>query len=336
MRVLFVSYPHIGLNIGGLQVQIEETARYLQLAGIDILFYNPWTDDLPNVDIIHLFSLHPAIGEFGRIAKNRGKPVVVSSVLNIFDRPKLQLQLQVSLAKRSRGIFTSLKEANNLLHHASKVIALTDMEKSTICDAFDIKENKVKVIPNGVDEEFGNGNPDLFYDKYGLKDFILCVGRIEPRKNQLNLIKACNRGQWPLVLIGPPNPAFPEYMQKCKEEAGKNVSFLGSINHDDPLLKSAFYAAKVFSLVSYSEVYPITVLEAGIAGTRIVLTKNTAFGEMFGNLITRTETNETSIYNAINSALDNDGYKELKNKISSFYTWNTVAEHIKNVYDEVI
>ena len=42
---------------------------------------------------------------------------------------------------------------------------------------------------------------NLFFKKYGLNDFVLCVGRIEDLKNQLSLLKAMCNLDIPVVLI---------------------------------------------------------------------------------------------------------------------------------------
>ena len=49
---------------------------------------------------------------------------------------------------------------------------------------------------------------DQFTQRYGFKDFILCVGRIEPRKNQLNIIRALRGIKSDIVFIGDYKPLF--------------------------------------------------------------------------------------------------------------------------------
>ena len=82
-----------------------------------------------------------------------------------------------------------------------------------------------RVIPNGVDPLFFYAKPDKFINRYQLKDFILCVGRICRRKNQKALITAAADLGKTVVLIGPINDY--QYYQECRQ-AGK-LKFLGPL-----------------------------------------------------------------------------------------------------------
>src|SRR3989344_5792525 len=81
-----------------------------------------------------------------------------------------------------------------------------------------------------------------FVKKYGLKDFVLYVGRIDSRKNVLVLIKIMNKLNLPLVIIGNSLPHQIGYYNMCRRIAKKNVYFLGKINHESSLLESAYAA----------------------------------------------------------------------------------------------
>ena len=76
-----------------------------------------------------------------------------------------------------------------------------------------------------------------------------------------------------LVLIGGPDKDFAEYYEKCKEEAGSNVHFLGWVDHKDPLLASAYAAAHTFVLPSHHEIFGNTLFESGMYGCNIVSTR---------------------------------------------------------------
>ena len=80
-----------------------------------------------------------------------------------------------------------------------------------------IPEKKITFIPNGVEKRFSEGDPALFYNKYGVKDFILNVGHIGvPRKKTLSLIRALSKIDHPSVIIGRIYPS--KEADLCMEE----------------------------------------------------------------------------------------------------------------------
>ncbi len=61
---------------------------------------------------------------------------------------------------------------------------------------------------------------------------ILCVARIEGRKNQLNLIRALANTPYRLILIGAVDTNQKDYYQQCKQAAGPNIEFIDSWNRN--------------------------------------------------------------------------------------------------------
>jgi hypothetical protein len=102
----------------------------------------------------------------------------------------------------------------------------------------------------------------------------LTVGSVSPYKNQLGLAQALEGAELPLVLIGPVSREEHEYLQEILKSPW--VRWLGALDHEDPLLASAFAAASVVALPSQGEVFPLSVLEALATGTPVVMTEESA------------------------------------------------------------
>jgi len=101
-----------------------------------------------------------------------------------------------------------LNEQQELLDLADIILVQTraeadDLEKDFSCNGRPIKGNTFdrvestancdfcwRRVVNGVDRRFADVTKDCFVEKYGWENFVLCVGRIEPRKNQLAVIEA--------------------------------------------------------------------------------------------------------------------------------------------------
>ena len=82
-----------------------------------------------------------------------------------------------------------------------------------------------------------------------------------------------------LVLVGKCSPEHTDYLKKVEDEAGDNVRVIGAIRNDDPMLASCYRAAKLFVLPSFSEVMPLTINEAVLAGCRIVVSNRVPVSE---------------------------------------------------------
>ncbi len=337
MRVLFLVYPRIGLNRGGLQIQIEKTAEGLAKLGVEVLFYDPWKNQIEDVDICHVFSIDTSMSYHIRRAKEMERPIVASPVFNVFEIPAWLIKLKVMLSENVPGMRAGLALSKFMLKSSQRVLALNGRERDLLISVFGLESQKCTVIPNGINKTFGSGAPKLFEEKYGIKDYILEVGAVGRRKNQLTLIKAVAGLPYSLVIIGGPAGGDESYMNQCKEIAGDNVFFMGEISNDDPLLASAFAAAKLFVLPSYSEVMPLTLYEAAIAGCKIIASQNVPVSE---EISTHVQTFNPDDVNRLIQLIDHE-MKTPKNNMlmdiaAKLPTWMDVAERIKDVYEGVL
>ena len=69
---------------------------------------------------------------------------------------------------------------------------------------FGLPYERIHVVPNGAEVRFADADPGPFAELVGTVGFVLCVGRIEPRKNQLGLLKAMRGTNVPIVILGVP------------------------------------------------------------------------------------------------------------------------------------
>ena len=86
MNVLFATYPHIGLNTGGIRSKIDRTAEALRGLGVTVEYYDPWRNQIPQADLLHCFSIDPSLLYHVRLAKAEGRAVVASPVVGVSGR----------------------------------------------------------------------------------------------------------------------------------------------------------------------------------------------------------------------------------------------------------
>ncbi len=337
MRVLFLVYPRIGLDRGGLQIQIEKTAEGLAKLGVEVLFYDPWKNQIEDVDICHVFSIDTSMSYHVRRAKEMERPIIASPVFNAFEIPVWLIKLKVMLSEKIPGMRAGLALSKFMLKSSQRVLALNGREKDLLISVFGLESQKCIVIPNGINKTLGSGTPKLFEEKYGIKDYILEVGAVGRRKNQLTLIKAVAGSPYSLVIIGGPAGGDESYMNQCKEIAGDNVFFMGEVSNDDPLLASAFAAAKLFVLPSYSEVMPLTLYEAAIAGCKIIASQNVPVSEEIRQYVPTFNPNKPRELAALIDKQMRSGVDEKIGEIANqMLSWADVGRQIKKIYEEVL
>ena len=337
MRVLFISLPNIGLiGGGGLPKQINITANALIKTGVDIIYYDPWVNQIKDVDLCHFFG--PCSGVYSVFEKAliNNKSVVFSPVFN-FNYDGITWKQRKIMASLSNipGVFTSYKLIKRMLKDAHKVLPLNDEEQNMLAKIFNVQTKNFSIVPIGLNKIFASGDPKLFQKEYGLSDFVLNVSTMIPTKNQLSLIKAMNDLPYPLVLIGPMLEQHKDYAEKCKKVAGKNVLFAGRVNED--MLVSAYAAAKVFVLPSFSEVMPSCLYEAAMAGCKLITSTPVPVAPEIRKQVRSADPNKPEDFRAlIQQAMESTSDNELRNIVLSMPSWEEVAVKIKTVYKELL
>lgn len=326
---------------GGVSTQVDNIASSLKRKGIEVTFFNPWeTYDWGKIDLAHIFRADLETYSIAQWLHESRIPFAVSPVFYNMHKPvTIRLLIQTSrMVKRFiAGVRTDLDCVHDICQYSNKVLPNTYAEKKFIEKGIGIKSEKIKVTPNGVEERFANADPSLFTEKYGLKDFILSVGNFGyKRKNMLNLIYALEKIDHPAVLIG--TIYNNSYGNKCREimQKSSNILWLDALDHNNPLLASAYAASRVFALPSYFETPGLTALEAALAGPNIVITPFGGTKEYFGNMAEYVNPRDiSSIEHCIIRALQKEINPELKKHIFDTYTYPVIIDKLITAYQGI-
>lgn len=288
MAIYFYVYPSAFQNPGGGEVQLLKTKEALEKKGYEIRLYDQWKDQFKKGDILHVFGSVKYCYGLMRTAKEVGAKVVLSTIcwfdlrgaLHTYpDLKQRSLNLIRHIAKASFPWMPSLRRS--MMKISDLLLPNSQAEKEQLVRYFWMDPKKICVVPNGVDPHYQNAAPQPFYDRYKIKDFFLCVGRIEPRKNQRALIRAHHGLERPLVIIGEAVSRYKDYENECRKAAAKNVHFLGALPMDSELLRSAYAACHTFVLPSWFETPGLAALEAGLAGAHVIITEGGSTEEYF-------------------------------------------------------
>ena len=307
---LIVHGTESGTDKGGPSVRAPRTALQLTQFGYDATLLDGTMFDQREHDLYHVYNVwHPrTCRQAVEHVRLSDAPVVLSTIYldlsekRIFDSviPKLfnrgfasaminneyarirelkARQLARGSGKPHEPYEGFHDDVCNLASLADHLICLSEDERQKLA-AIGADVSRATIVPNPVEPGLYRGaSPQLFEQTYGVRDYILCVGRLEARKNQITLLHALRDSGMPLVLIG--HATNPDYDKLLRSVAGPNATFVGRIPANSQMLASAYAGARVFCLPSWSEGAPLVALEAAAAGCNMVLSDRSSEREYF-------------------------------------------------------
>ena len=301
-----------------------------------------WGDRFEPGDCLHVFGLSRAALELAEIARYRGTSVVVSPILWYHLRSLCGAEPCWSRkARLTAGFMARLLRVRprdwkqQLLTHAERVLPNSRAEAKQLMRYFGVPPEKLRVVPNGVDTTWldrarppGGSEPE--------RDIILCVGRIEPRKNQLTVIRAARALGLPLVVVGAPLPNHAAYYEACRAAAGSEVQFLGPLPHRGPALAKLFWRARAVVLASWYETPGLAALEGAAAGANVVVTRFGTATDYFGEFAYYVHPGSVrSVRDALWQAWNIAPPQELMIRVRTRFRWARIGRELARVYEEL-
>ena len=231
-----------------------------------------------------------------------------------------------------------------LKHVADLYISISKQMRKDLTD-LGIPREKIAYLPNGVDVK-------MFCPKKEKEDnLILFVGRITSGKGLHVLLKSLRylKESIHLVIIGPADWDLPYYqnvfntsIKRINREGKHKITYLGALNQAD--IVEWYQKASVFVLPSFSEAFPVVVLEALSCETPVVATAVGGIPEVVRNHengILVPPNNPLKLAEAIQYLIDNKdirirmGRKGRKRVIRNF-SLEVTAKKLCNIYQSAL
>jgi len=234
------------------------------------------------------------------------------------------------------------------LKTADAIIAVSCNTKLDIMRYFKIPEEKIKVIYNGVDDNYkplSKKEVERIRQKYNLTfPYILYVGGLGPNKNIIRLIKAYYKLKkqnfdHKLVLVGAKRWQYNKISKLLKIlDLQKDVIFLGYLPRED--LPALYNAADLFVYPSLYEGFGLPPLEAMACGTPVITSNTSSLPEVVGDAGIMVDPYDVDgLAKAMYEVLTNDGLKEELRKRglkrAKLFSWRKTAEETLKIYEEV-
>jgi glycosyltransferase involved in cell wall biosynthesis len=258
--------------VDGLSVR-----RFPTLRGDATFFISPglfrWVDDHAHeYDVLHAHSYHTPLPLAAAVTAARRKVPLVCTLHytgtgHTWRRELLHVPYRPAAAW--------------MLRRADAIICTSQAERDLLVSRFRVRASKLKVIHNAIEpEEFLDAQPMAQSDG---RTCVLYAGRLEGYKNTPALVRAvATLPETDLVIIGD-GPAREDVISTAAAVGlGDRLRLLRALPHTE--LIRWYRTADVFVSMSARESFGIALLEAAVAGARVVASDIPAHREVAGLL----------------------------------------------------
>lgn len=237
----------------------------------------------------------------------------------IFDKKIKEIPLSgkinKDLARLYRKVFAKI-----LAKQSIRVYTVSEFSKKDIVNSYKINSKKIRVIYNGLDDNYLDTNIKVV----NKEDYILSFGSNEPRKNTELTIRAYSRmlekykdmSNVKLVLYG-----FRDYENSKCRKIIKELKLESKVRVfqyvSDEQLKSLYQKAKVFCFLSSFEGFGLPIIESMSQGTPVVALNNSSITEIVGKagVLIKGEKDIDNIANEIHTLyVDYNSYNDFVEK----------------------
>ena len=355
---------------GGDTVQMQKTKEYLEKQGIKVDLSLELRPDLKNYDVVHLFNLARVQETYIQVqnAVAQKKPIVFSTIYwpnlefekiaGVGIRGMLGKMLSINQMESLKALVKFVLWGNHdegtktLITHKYQEMqryilenvdvylpnAMEEMEQIRINLGYEANPESVVVVPNAIDDKFAKdalaSSSDEF-DEY--KGWIICVGRVDTRKNQMKLIEAIQGTDYKLLLVGKCSPGQKKYYDKVMTaiKDNPNIKYIEQIPNEK--LYQLYKVCKVSVLPSWFETPGLVSLEAAVMGCNIVVSPKGTTKSYFGDFAYYCDVmNSGSILTQLNKAYDEPYHEEFREMILKDYTWKAAAEATRRGYEKAV
>ena len=206
------------------------------------------------------------------------------------------------------------------VRRATRGLTVSERTKRDLVELYGADPARIVVTPNGVDPAFSPGP--------GAHDYVLSVGAIQRRKNQLAALTAATAAGLPLVVVGPEKDAA-----LAAELRAGGARLEGYVETER--LVELYRGAACLVQSSRYEGFGLPVVEAMASGTPVVAVDELALREVAGDAAV--VVGEADLADGIRTAIS-----ERERLVASglerarAFSWRTTAERTLVVYREIL
>jgi len=301
--------------------------------------------DQKKYDLIH----YPYFDPFKLTLPRSVKPTIVT----VHDLIPIQFKNQFPAGLRGRLKWQIQKR---FLQKVDKIITVSHYSQKIISQIIKYPSENIFPIYEGADNSFKPiTDPKILKtvkDKYSLPNkFILFVGDINWNKNIPNLVRACYRLKYPLVIVGSsavkkdvPNHPWTKDIRWLQARAkkyqkSKSLILTGFVSDED--LPVIYNLATVYCQPSFAEGFGLPLVQAMQSGCPVAFSRDTSLPEVVGqaglsfNPRSVPDISSTLKKYWLNPKLCRQ-YRQLGLNRAKLFNWSDTAKQTLEVYQSVL
>jgi glycosyltransferase involved in cell wall biosynthesis len=222
---------------------------------------------------------------------------------------------------KDRLVFRSL--VPRAVRRAARVLTVSERTKRDLLELYGVPEERVVVTPNGVDPAFHPPRDTVSQDEY-----VLAVGAVQARKNQLAALAAASEVGLPLVVVGP------EKDTALADELRRRGARLEGYVETERLAE-LYRGATCLVQSSLYEGFGLPVVEAMASGTPVVAVREPALEEVAGAAAILVE--ERGLAEGIRRAVaERERLSAAGLERARAFSWRATAERTLAVYRDIL
>ncbi|MBL0061216.1 MAG: glycosyltransferase [bacterium] len=290
MRVAMMNRENVWSALGGdsrIMLQMQEAAA---LADVEVYFPSS-LDQASTADLIHFvnMTLPAPLKDATNFSQQRNIPLLVTTLyedwpqyLNASHQAFSIYRAFMAGQSSHLSMVTALDnlrasqpapqlDVAESLKHATLLLACAESEAMRLQQDYPYLEDRILVVPFEVNIPLPTVQRmnDSLRNALGFDEFVLCIGRLETRKNQLALLTALHDVDIPIVFASgsyTPQPVYSQAVRAWRRKAP--VKFVDRMPWH--LMSALIRSASAHVLPSFYELPGLVHLECAAAGIPIV------------------------------------------------------------------
>lgn len=364
MRVIFVLQDNFESNFGGMAVQMRSYMSGLSALGLEVskVTVTEFSKGIrQDYNIVHLCDVSVAydipllLDGIAKLDRSITK-VVLSTVYwdfddyyrngaypiqrfiykmfgsNLVDRLSSLVKFMKSWEIRFwRGVWNNRRALQKQIGDSVDLLLPNSSSEGELFKKLTGCSTPYIVINNGLDINLSTSS--------FVKDIdVLCVARIDKRKNQLQVAESFINTKYKVLFAGPIGPNSARYAKELLDIINRNdnLKYLGSLAQNE--LFNLYGRARYHCLLSWVETPGLVNLEAFSCGAEVIVADKGSVRDYLGDAAHYVEIGQNNELLKIlkeGRTIDPTHRNELENKITNEYNWKSIVQNLYKVYKEL-